>query len=102
MGVLEIRDFSYPVDDYTLAHVRVVLENALPAFPYIDIAVFFSGTDRVQFRLKEGTDFSIYIREWPDLCDQCLADLTTEVSLSGSISIISGFRAERREHDRRT
>ncbi|WP_410781057.1 hypothetical protein [Leifsonia sp. SIMBA_070] len=99
MGVLEIRDFSYPVDDFTLAHVRAVLENTLPEFPYIDISLFFSGTDRVEFRIRDERDYSIYVREWPALCDQCLGDLVNEVMLSGRLAIVGGFRAGRREHD---
>ena len=99
MGVLAIKEYSYPVDDFTLAHVQAVLENALPEFPYLDVAVFFSESDRVEFRITGDSDYSVYVREPQTLCDQCLADLVSEVLLSGGIRIVGGFRAERRAHD---
>jgi hypothetical protein len=93
MGMLEYRDFSYPVDDFTLAHLRAVLENVLPEFPYIDLALFFSSSDRVELRLTADSSYSIYVRNWPSLCDRCLADLLTEVELSGTLSIVGGFNS---------
>ena len=99
MGVLEIRDFSYPVDDFTLAHVRAVLQNALPEFPYIDVSLYFSESDRVEFRLTDESDYSIYVKRWPALCQQCLADIVSELLLSGGIAIVGGVAAERRRHD---
>lgn len=99
MGVFAIRGCSYPVDDFTLVHVRAVLENALPEFPYIDVALFFSESDREEFRLTDEGDYSIYVKQSPALCDQCLADIISEVMLSGAIAIVGGFAAGRRRHD---
>ena len=98
MGVLEIGGYSYPVDDFTLAHVHAVVENALPEFPSLDVSLFFSDSDRVEFRIADESEFTVHVREPQALCDQCLADLVSEVLVTGGIRIVGGFRPGRRVH----
>jgi hypothetical protein len=93
MGVFEYSDFRYPIDDFTLSHLRAVLDNELLELPYIDVLVYFSATDRVEFRLTAESDYEILVREWTDLCDRCLIDLVTEAQLSGMVCIVGGARS---------
>lgn len=95
MGVLEYRDFRYPVDDFTLSHLRAVLENELQELPYLDVLLYFSATDRVEFRLTAESDYAIHVRDWPALCDRCLVDLVTEAQLSGTVCLVAGAVATR-------
>ncbi|MEV8214676.1 hypothetical protein [Leifsonia sp. NPDC077715] len=96
MGVLEIGGYGFPVDDFTLAHVHAVLQNALPEFPHLDVSLFFSEDDRVEFRVSDESEFTVSVREPQALCDQCLAGLVSEVLVTGGIRIVSGLRASAR------
>jgi hypothetical protein len=92
MGVFEYRQYSYPVDDFTLAHLAVVLERALRKHKYVDVTVHFSARDRVRLRLATESRYEIYVRNPPRLCEDCIADLLDELELSDSLNLVCSPR----------
>jgi hypothetical protein len=92
MGVLEYRQYSYPVDDFTLTHLVVVLERALARHSHVDVTVHFSARDRVRLRFSAESCYEIYIRSHPQVCEDCVADLLEELDLSDSLNLICSPR----------
>jgi hypothetical protein len=88
MGVFEYRQYSYPVDDFTLTHLAVVLERALGKHPHVDVTVHFSARDRVRLRLTSESSYEIYVRNTPQVCEDCIADLLDELQVSDSLNLV--------------
>ena len=96
MGVLEYEQYSYPVDDATLAQLHAVLSDALATRPRVDVIIHFAATERVRLPITSSSRCTLYIRQWPDVCDGCVSALTAELEMSGCLNLVAAGAATRR------
>ena len=94
--MLEYEHYSYPVDDVALAQLHAVLSGAFASRQRVDVVLHFAATERVRLPITPSSRCTLYIRQWSDVCPDCVSALVSELETSGCLNIVTARAATRR------